>query len=372
MDPQTKCIDCVHKDKKIWDVFSKIRDYEKYKSDRESSGGFKRVYIHSNLGYIFKLIVPNKVKNAVNGGIISEITFPTYIHLYGNEFLKKRTPRIIEYFAVPYGKGKGLGILEELAVGEELDKYVKQNGPLEIWQAVDIACQGYKYLMYLHQLQIAHLDIKPGNLYYDPDTNLLTFIDFGLACTHNCCQHANADSSYESCKSSIKGTSFYIYPAMFIITNPKTEVMYSYDVYSFTLSVMVSMKHGIKLAQDLNINYTNYRKTSSISGYEQGIVNSVMRWGAHYENKEKKEKMFALTLAYIIIDYNTKQLRIPSPQAEKIYEIIKDDPDKFLESKMTKEIEKLSLKEAPDEFADRKLREIEQSQYSWWNPYGWI
>ena len=40
----------------------------------------------------------------------------------------------------------------------------------------------------LHDLDVAHLDIKPENIHYNPETNQIKYIDFGLACDQQTCR----------------------------------------------------------------------------------------------------------------------------------------------------------------------------------------
>jgi pSer/pThr/pTyr-binding forkhead associated (FHA) protein/tRNA A-37 threonylcarbamoyl transferase component Bud32 len=62
----------------------------------------------------------------------------------------------------------------------KIRRYKGQNVPLDLGDAYDVVRQLVRALTYLHKLQIAHCDIKPGNLLFDR-AGKLYLTDFGIA-----------------------------------------------------------------------------------------------------------------------------------------------------------------------------------------------
>ena len=65
--------------------------------------------------------------------------------------------------------------------GESLDAWTGESGLLPVWEVLDIAAQVADALAYAHSRQVAHRDIKPGNILYDRDNGVAKLTDFGIA-----------------------------------------------------------------------------------------------------------------------------------------------------------------------------------------------
>lgn len=73
----------------------------------------------------------------------------------------------------------------EWASGELLERYVKHHAPLPPPEAVKITCQIADAVQAAHQAGIIHRDLKPDNVMYDPATQQVKLLDFGIATDTN-------------------------------------------------------------------------------------------------------------------------------------------------------------------------------------------
>ncbi|MEK7438128.1 MAG: serine/threonine-protein kinase [Pseudomonadota bacterium] len=72
-------------------------------------------------------------------------------------------------------------IAMELLKGKDLIPYTKRENLLPIDQVVSIMARVADALGYAHKQNIVHRDIKPGNIMYEPEGDLLKVADFGIA-----------------------------------------------------------------------------------------------------------------------------------------------------------------------------------------------
>jgi len=80
-------------------------------------------------------------------------------------------------------------LITDKVEGISLDKFLYKgmNKMLKREDLIFIIYQLIYALKYIHEdLQIAHLDLKPGNIMIDPITYELSIIDFGLGCEDKC------------------------------------------------------------------------------------------------------------------------------------------------------------------------------------------
>ncbi|MBA3889957.1 MAG: serine/threonine protein kinase [Gemmatimonadaceae bacterium] len=73
----------------------------------------------------------------------------------------------------------------EWAPGELLERYVKHNAPLPHAEVVAIIRQIADAVHAAHQAGIIHRDLKPDNVMYDPETQRVKLLDFGIATDTN-------------------------------------------------------------------------------------------------------------------------------------------------------------------------------------------
>jgi serine/threonine-protein kinase len=86
-------------------------------------------------------------------------------------------PRFYDFFLEANRKY----LVMELIHGSDLDKRVRQQGPVSVEQAIPWMLQVCAVLEYLHNREtpIIHRDIKPGNLLLQAVTNRIVVLDFG-------------------------------------------------------------------------------------------------------------------------------------------------------------------------------------------------
>lgn len=72
-------------------------------------------------------------------------------------------------------------LLLEKVPGSALIDFIKQYGPIKEIECRYIIKQMVSVMEYLLSLRIAHLDIKPDNIVYEPKSKLIKFIDFEYA-----------------------------------------------------------------------------------------------------------------------------------------------------------------------------------------------
>ena len=77
-----------------------------------------------------------------------------------------------------------LYLVMEYVAGQDLSRYVKDNGPLSVAEAVETVCQAAEGLRAAHDLGILHRDIKPGNL-MRTGSGQVKVLDLGLASCHD-------------------------------------------------------------------------------------------------------------------------------------------------------------------------------------------
>ncbi len=71
-------------------------------------------------------------------------------------------------------------LVMEYVEGRDLQRMVKEDGPLPLEKAVDYIRQASAGLAYAHQMGLVHRDVKPANLLVDPD-GVVRVLDLGLA-----------------------------------------------------------------------------------------------------------------------------------------------------------------------------------------------
>jgi len=87
-------------------------------------------------------------------------------------------PNIARVFNAFHEDGQ-LVMAMEYVEGHSL-REILNDGPLEIPQAIDYACQALDALAYAHEVEVSHRDIKPENILITPGGRL-KLTDFGLA-----------------------------------------------------------------------------------------------------------------------------------------------------------------------------------------------
>jgi serine/threonine protein kinase len=102
-------------------------------------------------------------------------------HRFDNEFKiasQLQHPHLVR--ALGHGVEDGTPYLVmEFVPGLSLDKHIKEHGPFPVGEALDIFGRVGRAIEFIHQKQIIHRDIKPGNILLDP-TSKAKLADLGL------------------------------------------------------------------------------------------------------------------------------------------------------------------------------------------------
>ncbi|MDO5496780.1 MAG: bifunctional serine/threonine-protein kinase/formylglycine-generating enzyme family protein [Alistipes sp.] len=95
---------------------------------------------------------------------ISRLNHPNIIHIF-DTFLENNTA----YYVMEYVDGMSV------------EQYINEHGAMNEVAAVNLIGQVSAALHYIHQQQMLHLDVKPGNIMIRRSDNQAVLIDFGLA-----------------------------------------------------------------------------------------------------------------------------------------------------------------------------------------------
>jgi hypothetical protein len=88
-------------------------------------------------------------------------------------------PNVVEAFDAGEEGGKAYLVMR-LVEGVDLDRLVRERGPLPAAEACDLARQAAQGLDYLHRRGLVHRDVKPSNLMRTPE-GVVKVLDLGLA-----------------------------------------------------------------------------------------------------------------------------------------------------------------------------------------------
>jgi eukaryotic-like serine/threonine-protein kinase len=87
---------------------------------------------------------------------------------------------IVTVFDVGQHEGLPYLVMERLR-GQSLEEYLEDGGQLETREVLSIAIQLAGALKYAHERGVVHRDVKPSNIYFDPQSGLVKLVDFGIA-----------------------------------------------------------------------------------------------------------------------------------------------------------------------------------------------
>ncbi|MBU0728132.1 MAG: protein kinase [Proteobacteria bacterium] len=147
--------------------------------------------------YIIKLMLDHGAWGIVYQGIHSTLNMPVAIKMLKHQmamdpdFMEKfkdeakiiaqlNHPNIVQVYDIEE-LYKTLFIVMEYMEGESLETLLQRSGHLPPCMVVDYLYQACSGLAYAHNKGIVHQDIKPANLFIQPD-NTVKILDFGLAC----------------------------------------------------------------------------------------------------------------------------------------------------------------------------------------------
>lgn len=89
-------------------------------------------------------------------------------------------PDIVTIYDV--GEENGLAyIAMELLTGAELEEFCKEGRLMPVPQILDIMARVADALGYAHEQDIVHRDVKPANIMFDAERNMVKVADFGIS-----------------------------------------------------------------------------------------------------------------------------------------------------------------------------------------------
>ena len=90
-------------------------------------------------------------------------------------------PNVVRTIEIGQGADSTHFLAIEWAAGELLEKFAKKNAPLPSVQVAEIVTQIAGAVQAAHAAGIVHRDLKPENVMFDPATNRVKLLDFGIA-----------------------------------------------------------------------------------------------------------------------------------------------------------------------------------------------
>jgi len=112
---------------------------------------------------------------------------------------------IVTVFDVGQHEGLPYLVMERLK-GQSLEEYLEDGGQLDTREILAIGIQLAGALHFAHERGVVHRDVKPSNIYFDPESGLVKLVDFGIAAIGD---HKRADGSDGE---TIAGTPKYMSP----------------------------------------------------------------------------------------------------------------------------------------------------------------
>jgi eukaryotic-like serine/threonine-protein kinase len=132
---------------------------------------------------------------------------PTFVSRFRREALSAARlvhPNIVQVFDFGFDeRAHQHFIVMEHVAGNSCAELLRDHGPMEVEQAVDVITQGCRGLDYAHRNGVVHRDVKPGNLLVS-DSDVVKLADFGIA--------RAADQSSITQVGSVLGTAAYLAP----------------------------------------------------------------------------------------------------------------------------------------------------------------
>jgi hypothetical protein len=132
---------------------------------------------------------------------------PTFVSRFRREALAAARlvhPNIVQVFDFGFDEHQRQHyIVMEHVSGHSCAELLRDHGPMEVEQAVDVVVQACRGLDYAHRNGVVHRDVKPGNLLVS-DSEVVKLADFGIA--------RAADQSSITQVGSVLGTAAYLAP----------------------------------------------------------------------------------------------------------------------------------------------------------------
>ena len=161
-----------------------------------------------------------------------------------------------------------------------------------------------RFILYMNNLKIFHMDLKPANICFNFELKIFVLIDFGLAEVDLFLLN-NSFSSGQTCALNniikYRGTKLFFSP--FALANLYVNLC-DEEIYSYFLTIVkvIYISRFINYENILNINYQKVSKNIELSIYIEILYKNIFL--ESYDNKIKISLRFLnLKLKHIILDY---------------------------------------------------------------------
>lgn len=153
--------------------------------------------------------------------------------------------------------------LLELAENGSLSHFVKKTGPLEEEICRFFMVQLFSAVAHIHNLKVAHLDIKPENILLDEYFNL-KLADFG------CSEDLTKSYGFSNSK---KGTRHYVAPEILELDPSEDEYYDAFqaDMYSVGVTLFVLLMGEYPNMEEINPCFQTFRTNDSEGSQIQNI-----------------------------------------------------------------------------------------------------
>ncbi len=202
-----------------------------------AKGGTSRVYVginKKNGKEVALKVIKDKYAKNNSSALYREIT--SQLYLQDKPYIKDRMPTIynIQYVDMrPFGRYEGVHIVVEMEYikGVAVNKYLyNPNKKLSQANVISIFKQSLMFIDSLYKHGYVHRDIKPDNMIYNEDTNILHIIDYSFICNATC-----NNICIEKCRGMPHTRS---YAHIDILERKEIHNYLTYDIYSLALSVL--------------------------------------------------------------------------------------------------------------------------------------
>ena len=269
------------------------------------------IEILRQLGLIYQEFYLAKIDNAFN---------PHYV----------RPLHLATNFEPPESSGEDGTIYAELLFehcGESLDTYRKKSG-VKLKQIYNWMRQSANALSFLHGAGISHLDIKPSNMVYDEDKDLLKIIDMGSSTAYG--SQSQMFSSTKSVTTKIRELTIYYAPPEILqaynnkallsspIADPIEFIVGNIDIYCWAMCFYAIILK--KRDKDLENEINKYKlgKADDYSIFLDILKESIENI-ATKDDEENKLKNIILEVMINSLQYVPKN----RPRLETIVELMK-------------------------------------------------
>eukprot|EP00826_Nyctotherus_ovalis_P055342 TRINITY_DN7340_c0_g2_i2.p1 TRINITY_DN7340_c0_g2~~TRINITY_DN7340_c0_g2_i2.p1 ORF type:complete len:375 (-),score=110.73 TRINITY_DN7340_c0_g2_i2:10-1134(-) len=263
------------------------------------------------LGLIYQEYYLAKIDNAFN---------PHYV----------RPLHLATSFEPPENPGEDGTIYAELLLehsGDSLDTYRKKSG-VKIKQVYNWMRQSANALSFLHGAGISHLDIKPSNMVYDEQRDVVRIIDMGSSTTY--ASQSQMFSSTKSVTTKIRELTIYYAPPEILqaynnkallsspISDPLEFIVGNIDVYCWAMCFYSILLR--KRDKDLENELNKYKlgKTEDYSLFIDGLKSSIEDLATRDAEEQKLKGIITEVLVHAL-QYSPKD----RPRVSAVVETMK-------------------------------------------------